>query len=57
MTPGGPPTVHLDQQLVEGLLALVVTAAKACAALTATASDLVDEDDAGTVCLACSNMS
>ena len=38
--------VHLDQQLVEGLFALVVTAAQASAALPADGVDLVDEDDA-----------
>ncbi len=39
--------VHLDQELVEGLLALVVAAAEAGAALAADGIDLVDEDDAG----------
>ena len=39
--------VHLDEQLVEGLLALVVTAAEAGAALAADRVDLVDEHDAG----------
>ena len=38
--------VHLDEQLVERLLALVVTAAQARAALAADRVDLVDEDDA-----------
>ena len=37
--------VHLDQQLVEGLLALVVAAAHAGAAVAADGVDLVDEDD------------
>ena len=37
--------VHLDKQLVEGLLALVVSAAEAGAALTADSVDLVDEYD------------
>ena len=37
--------VHLDQQLVERLLALVVTAAHAGAAVAADGVDLVDEDD------------
>ena len=37
--------VHLDQELVEGLLALVVTAAHAGAAVAADGVDLVDEDD------------
>ena len=43
--------VHLDQQLVEGLLALVVAAAQAGAALAADRVDLVDEDDARAVLL------
>ena len=38
--------VHLDEQLVERLLALVVAAAEAGAALAADRVDLVDEDDA-----------
>ena len=37
--------VHLDEQLVQGLLALVVTAAEAGAAVPADRVDLVDEDD------------
>ncbi len=37
--------VHLDQQLVEGLLALVVAAAEARTAVPADGVDLVDEDD------------
>ena len=44
-------TVHLDQQLVQRLLALVVTAAEARAAMPADRVDLVDEDDAGRVLL------
>jgi hypothetical protein len=47
----GLEAVHLDQELVEGLLALVVSAAEACAAVTAYSVDLVDEDDAGGVLL------
>ena len=43
--------VHLDQQLVQRLLALVVAAAEAGAALAADRVDLVDEDDAGSVLL------
>ena len=39
--------VHLDEQLVQGLLALVMSAAQTGAALTADRIDLVDEDDAG----------
>ena len=38
--------VHLDEQLVERLLALVVPAAEARAAMTADGVDLVDEHDA-----------
>jgi energy-converting hydrogenase Eha subunit H len=45
-------TVHLDEQLVQGLFALVVTAAEAGAAMTADRVDFVDEDDAGRVLLA-----
>ena len=43
--------VHLDQDLVEGLLALVVAAAEAGAALAADRVDLVHEDDARAVAL------
>ena len=43
--------VHLDQQLVQRLLALVVTAAEAGAAMTADRVDFVDEDDARRVLL------
>ena len=43
--------VHLDQQLVEGLLALVVATAEAGAAVAADGVDLVDEDDGGGVVL------
>ena len=43
--------VHLDEQLVQRLLALVVTAAEAGAAMTADRVDLVDEDDARRVLL------
>ncbi len=48
----GLEAVHLDQQLVERLLALVVAAAEAGAAVAADGVDLVDEDDAGRVLLA-----
>ena len=41
----GVEAVHLDEQLVERLLALVVTAAHAGAAVAADGVDLVDEDD------------
>src|SRR6185437_11732092 len=44
-------TVHLDQQLVQRLLALVMTAAEAGAAMAADRVDLVDEDDAGRMLL------
>ena len=43
----GIEAVHLDQKLVEGLLALVVAAAEARAALAADGVDLVHENDAG----------
>ena len=39
--------VHLNEELVERLLALVMATAEARAALTADGVDLVDEDDAG----------
>ena len=44
--------VHLHQELVQRLLALVVAAAQAGAAVAADGVDLVDEDDAGRVLLA-----
>ena len=47
----GREAIHLDEQLVERLLALVVTAADARAALAADGVDLVDEDDARRVLL------
>jgi hypothetical protein len=43
--------VHLDQQLVQRLLALVVAAAETGAAMAADRVDFVDEDDAGRVLL------
>ena len=43
--------VHLDEQLVQRLLALVVAAAEAGAAMAADRVDFVDEDDAGRVLL------
>ena len=43
--------VHLDEQLVQRLLAFVVAAAEAGAALAADGVDLVDEDDARAVLL------
>ena len=47
----GVEAVHLDEQLVQRLLALVVPAAQAGAALAADRVDLVDEDDARGVLL------
>ena len=47
----GVEAVHLDEDLVEGLLALVVRAAEAGAALAADRVDLVDEDDARRIAL------
>ncbi len=47
----GLEAVHLDQHLVQGLLALVVAAAQAGAALAADGVDFIDEDDAGRVLL------
>ena len=47
----GVEAVHLDEDLVERLLPLVVRAAQAGAALAADGVDLVDEDDAGAVAL------
>ena len=43
--------IHLHEQLVQGLLALIVAAAHAGASLAADGVDLVDEDDAGRVLL------
>ncbi len=43
--------VHLDQQLIQGLLALVVTAAEARAAMASDGVDFVNEDDAGRMLL------
>ncbi len=44
--------VHLDEHLVQRLLALVIPTAQARAAMAADGVDLVDEDDAGGVLLA-----
>ena len=44
---GAFEAVHFHQQLVQGLLALVVAAAQAGATLAADRVDFVDEDDAG----------
>src|SRR5699024_6185143 len=43
---GGLEAVHLDQKLVERLLALIVPAAEAGAAVTPDRVDLIHEDDA-----------
>ena len=43
--------VHLNEQLVERLLALVMAAAETCAALTAYRVDLIDEHDSRCVLL------
>ena len=54
----GLEAVHLDQQLVQGLLALVIAVAEAGAAMAADRVDFVDEDDARrAIFLAWSNMS
>ena len=47
----GIEAVHLDEQLVEGLLALIVPAAHAGPAVAANGVDLVDEDDGRRVLL------
>ena len=48
----GLEPVHLDEQLVQGLLTLVIAAAQPRAAMPADGVDLVDKDDAGCVLLA-----
>ena len=40
-------TIHFDQQLIQGLFALVVTATEACTTLATHRINFVDEDDAG----------
>ena len=47
----GVEAIHLDQQLVERLLPFVVTAAQACAAMTADRVNFINENDAGAVAL------
>ena len=47
----GLEAVHLDQQLVQRLLALVIAAAEAGTAMPADRVDFVDEDDAGRILL------
>ena len=49
--PAADEAVHLHEQLVQRLLALVVAAAHAGAAVLAHGVDLVDEDDRGGVLL------
>ena len=49
--------VHLHEQLIERLLALIMAATQAGTAMTANGVNLVDEDDAGRVLLPCSNRS
>ncbi len=44
-------TIHFGEQLIEGLLALIVAAADAGTPLTADGIDLIDEDQAGAVFL------
>ena len=48
----GLETIHLDQQLVQGLLAFVIAAAETGTAMTTDRIDLVNEDDTGRVLLA-----
>ena len=43
----GREAVHLDEKLIECLLTLVMSAAKACTSAAAHGVDLVDEDDGG----------
>ena len=47
----GLKAVHLNEKLVEGLLALIVSAAETGATVTSDGIDLVDEDDARSVLL------
>ena len=47
----GFKAVHLDQQLVQRLLALVIAAAETGAAMAADRVDFIDEDDAGRILL------
>src|SRR4029077_15455096 len=48
----GFEAVHLNQQLVQSLLAFVMAAAETCAAMTSDGVNFVDEDDAGGILLA-----
>jgi len=49
--------IHLDEQLVERLFALVVSAAQTGATMASDGVDLIDEDDARSIFLACSKRS
>src|SRR2546423_6192426 len=44
--------VHLNQQLVQGLFSLIVSAAQASAAMAAYSVNLINKDDAGSILLA-----
>ena len=44
--------IHLDQQLVQRLLALVVSAAKTCATMPSYSVNFINEDDARGILLA-----
>ena len=48
----GFEAVHFNQQLIQGLLALIVSTAKAGATMASDGIDFIDEDDAGSVLLA-----
>ena len=47
----GLKPVHLDQQLIQRLLALIVSAAQASTAVPSHSVNLIDEDDAGSILL------
>ena len=47
----GLKAIHLDQQLIEGLLALIVPTAQTGATVTTNRVDFVDENDAGRIFL------
>ena len=47
----GLEAVHFDEQLVEGLFAFVIAAAKTCTTVPANGVDFIDEDDARRVLL------
>src|SRR5208282_4815993 len=48
----GFEAIHLDQQLIEGLLAFIVSAAESGATMASDGVDFIDEDDAGSVLFA-----